>query len=83
MSDYVKTAVQTALSIDEDDAPGDILIFFTGQEECEHAAKMINEAVRTRKNKNRAYELMAMPLYAGHSYSVRTQAISGIRLAVS
>ena len=70
VSDYVKAAVQTAMSIDEDDSPGDILIFFTGQEECENAAKMINEAVRTLKNKNRKYKLLAMPLYAGQTGSL-------------
>lgn len=64
-SDYLSTAVQTALSIDKRDDPGDILIFLTGQEECETAARMINDEVRNRKDQNRKYTLQGMPLYAG------------------
>ena len=64
VSDYLVTAVQTAISIDEDESPGDILIFLTSQEECEKATKMINEAVSNLKS-HRKYKLTAMPLYSG------------------
>ena len=54
------------MSIDEEDGPGDILVFLTGQEECEKASKMINEEIQNlKKDNDRRYKLMAMPLYAG------------------
>ena len=66
VSDYIVTAVQTAISIDEDESPGDILIFLTSQEECEKATKMINEAVSSLKS-HRKFKLTAMPLYSGET----------------
>lgn len=52
------------MAIDQDERPGDILIFLTSQEECETAARMINDAMRTLRS-TRRYQLEAMPLYAG------------------
>lgn len=34
-SDYLTAAVETAVAIHREDQPGDILIFMTGQDECE------------------------------------------------
>lgn len=34
-SDYIQAAVETAVNIHREDLPGDILIFLTGQDECE------------------------------------------------
>jgi ATP-dependent RNA helicase DDX35 len=45
-SNYVRTAVETALAINSQDLPGDILIFLTGQEECERAVAMLEEEDR-------------------------------------
>lgn len=39
--DYIKASVETAIKIHENDVPGDILIFLTGQEEVEVAASML------------------------------------------
>lgn len=41
--DYVRAAVEAAVSIHLEDLPGDILIFLTGQEECQRAASYIRE----------------------------------------
>ncbi|KAK3835577.1 MAG: ATP-dependent RNA helicase DHX8 [Linnemannia gamsii] len=42
-SDYVDSALVTAFQIHQDEAPGDILIFLTGQEEIESMEKLIEE----------------------------------------
>ncbi|KAF9427984.1 putative ATP-dependent RNA helicase dhr2 [Podila epigama] len=42
-SDYVDSALVTAFQIHQDEAPGDILIFLTGQEEIESLEKLIEE----------------------------------------
>lgn len=42
-SDYVDSALVTAFQIHQDEAPGDILIFLTGQEEIENMEKLIEE----------------------------------------
>lgn len=44
------------------DVPGDILIFLTGQEECERAVSMLREEARGAGG---SFQLEAMPLYAG------------------
>ncbi|KAG9322593.1 hypothetical protein KVV02_007906 [Mortierella alpina] len=42
-ADYVDTALVTAFQIHQEEAPGDILIFLTGQEEIESLEKLIEE----------------------------------------
>ncbi|KAG0344648.1 putative ATP-dependent RNA helicase dhr2 [Podila humilis] len=42
-SDYVDSALVTAFQIHQDEAPGDILIFLTGQEEIESLEKLIED----------------------------------------
>ncbi|KAF9904458.1 putative ATP-dependent RNA helicase dhr2 [Linnemannia zychae] len=42
-SDYVDSALVTAFQIHQEEAPGDILIFLTGQEEIESMEKLIEE----------------------------------------
>ena len=39
---YLDAAVQTTLQIHVDQAPGDILVFLTGQEEIESLARLIS-----------------------------------------
>ncbi|KAG7669128.1 hypothetical protein Ndes2437B_g05251 [Nannochloris sp. 'desiccata'] len=45
-SDYVRAAVEAVVKIHIEDLPGDILIFLTGQEECERAASWLREEER-------------------------------------
>ena len=66
VSHYVQAAVTTAVSIHEQDLPGDILIFLTGQEECEAAVTMLEEeARRFRRAQGSSLRLMPVALYAG------------------
>ena len=66
VSDYVQAAVTTAVAIHEQDLPGDILIFLTGQEECESAVSMLEEeARRYRRAQGSSLRLMPVALYAG------------------
>ncbi|CCW66889.1 unnamed protein product [Phytomonas sp. Hart1] len=40
-TDYVRTALQTVMKIHLQEPPGDVLVFFTGQEEIETGGKML------------------------------------------
>jgi len=53
--DYVRTAVEAAVDIHLEDLPGDILVFLTGQEECERAVSWLQEESRklATRGKNR------------------------------
>ncbi len=42
--DYVKAAVAAALDVHRGEAPGDVLIFLTGEDEIEEACEMLREA---------------------------------------
>ncbi|KAK9828606.1 hypothetical protein WJX72_001006 [[Myrmecia] bisecta] len=64
-SDYVQTAVQAAVNLHEEDMPGDILIFLTGQEECDRCTNLLEEEARRLRRRQGALRLMPMPLYAG------------------
>jgi hypothetical protein len=44
--DYLQTAVETAVNIHREDLPGDILIFLTGQDECEAGGCFMGPAGR-------------------------------------
>lgn len=75
VSDYVRAAVTTAVSIHEQDLPGDILIFLTGQEECESAVSMLEEeARRFRRAQGNSLRLMPVALYAGLPAASQLQA---------
>lgn len=75
VSDYVQAAVTTAVSIHEQDLPGDILIFLTGQEECESAVSMLEEeARRFRRAQGNSLRLMSVALYAGLPAASQLQA---------
>lgn len=49
-SDYLVTAVQTALDIHRQHLPGDILVFLTGQDECQAAVRMLREESGRRRS---------------------------------
>lgn len=75
VSDYVQAAVTTAVSIHEQDLPGDILVFLTGQEECEAAVSMLEEeARRFRRAQGSSLRLMPVALYAGLPAASQLQA---------
>ena len=64
--DYVRAAVAAAVGIHREDVPGDILIFLTGQEECEAAVALLREeAARLAGGAYAAGRLAPAALYAG------------------
>ena len=55
------------MAIHQEDLPGEILIFLTGQQECEAAVSMLEEEGRRlrRQGGSQRLRLMPVPLYAG------------------
>ncbi|XP_038894406.1 probable pre-mRNA-splicing factor ATP-dependent RNA helicase DEAH9 [Benincasa hispida] len=64
VSDYVQSAVSTVLSIHEQEPPGDILVFLTGQDDIDAAVQLLREEERNDRKKS---ELIVLPLYSGLS----------------
>lgn len=56
---YVEAAVRTTLHIHQCEAPGDILVFLTGEQEIEQACEEIRE-----KSRSMDAELVVYPLYS-------------------
>ncbi|KAJ9141875.1 p-loop containing nucleoside triphosphate hydrolase protein [Pleurostoma richardsiae] len=61
--DYVEKAIQTVFDIHTKEAEGDILVFFTGREEIDHAVQAVSE--RSAELHSRAQLILPLPLYAG------------------
>uniref|UniRef100_A0A5K3EGY2 RNA helicase n=2 Tax=Mesocestoides corti TaxID=53468 RepID=A0A5K3EGY2_MESCO len=61
-ADYIEAAVVTVLQIHVTQPPGDILAFFTGQEEIETANEALLE--RTKKMGSKLRELIVLPIYS-------------------
>ena len=61
-ADYIDAAVVTVLQIHVTQPLGDILVFFTGQEEIEMANEMLLE--RTRRLGSKIKELIILPIYS-------------------
>nr|DAD28293.1 TPA_asm: hypothetical protein HUJ06_029761 [Nelumbo nucifera] len=61
-ADYLDAAIVTVLQIHVTQSPGDILVFFTGQEEIEAAEEILKH--RTRGLGTKIAELIICPIYA-------------------
>ena len=61
-ANYMEACVTTALQIHLTEGPGDILVFFPGQQEIEEAMDLI--AQRTRGMGSRMSELIVLPIYS-------------------
>eukprot|EP01147_Barroeca_monosierra_P002717 gene2717-5595_t len=61
-ADYMDAAIVTVLQIHLTQPPGDVLVFFTGQEEIETAKEVLDEKVR--RLGSRIAELLVLPIYA-------------------
>ncbi|KAF5178175.1 RNA helicase, ATP-dependent DEAH box, partial [Thalictrum thalictroides] len=61
-ADYLDAAIVTVLQIHVTQPPGDILVFFTGQEEIETAEEILKH--RTRGLGTKISELIICPIYA-------------------
>ena len=67
-SDYVRSAVETVLSLHSEEPPGDILVFLTGQAEIERCVSLLREAAAStaqRRGQNAQPTLHVLPLFAG------------------
>ncbi|KIX10636.1 uncharacterized protein Z518_01720 [Rhinocladiella mackenziei CBS 650.93] len=60
---YVEKAAQTAFTIHQQEAPGDILVFLTGREEIENAMQILSDLASTLHPPTQA--IQPLPLYAG------------------
>lgn len=61
-ANYLHAAITTVFQIHTTQPTGDILVFFTGQDEIEAAAESLEETMRALGNKVR--ELVVCPIYA-------------------
>ncbi|XP_066579606.1 pre-mRNA-splicing factor ATP-dependent RNA helicase DHX16 [Amia ocellicauda] len=61
-ADYLDACVVSVLQIHVTQAPGDILVFLTGQEEIEACCEMLQD--RCRRLGSRIAELIVLPIYA-------------------
>ncbi|KAJ4828539.1 hypothetical protein Tsubulata_035963 [Turnera subulata] len=58
VSDYVRAVVSTVLSIHDEEPPGDILVFLTGQDDIDAAVQLISEEARASgKNSSGAKDI--------------------------
>ncbi|KAL6770172.1 hypothetical protein ACKKBG_A33890 [Auxenochlorella protothecoides x Auxenochlorella symbiontica] len=85
-SDYLAAAVEAALQVHRQELPGDILIFLTGQDECQAAVRLLEEESQKSGHRSGQLRLQAMPLYAGLPAAQQLEALSpaprGVRKAI-
>ncbi|GFQ05352.1 probable ATP-dependent RNA helicase dhx35 [Phtheirospermum japonicum] len=60
VSDYIRAAVSTVISINDEEPMGDILVFLTGQDDIDAAIQLLTEDSDSRKK-----GLIVLPLYSG------------------
>jgi pre-mRNA-splicing factor ATP-dependent RNA helicase DHX15/PRP43 len=60
--DYLEAAIRTAVQIHLCEEPGDVLLFLTGEEEIEQAAKSIED--QCRKHGQGRGDVLVLPLYS-------------------
>lgn len=65
VADYVEAVVKTALDIHNEEPPGDILAFLTGQDEVEAVCERLQE--RFDSQHHQSGKLMILPMYGGLS----------------
>ncbi|KAK0575323.1 hypothetical protein LWI29_037233 [Acer saccharum] len=70
-SEYIDAAIVTVLQIHVTQAPGDILVFLTGQEEIETTKEILNQRIRGLGGK--IPELIICPIYANLPTELQTK----------
>lgn len=70
-ADYLAAAVTTTLQIHTRQPSGDVLIFFTGQEEIEAAEELLRQ--RTKGAGSKIGELIICPIYANLPSDMQTR----------
>ena len=69
VADYIQASLQTVLDIHRFEAPGDILVFLTGQEEIEQLVDLIKQKSEEQSYKaNTNFRLKVLPMYSGLSW---------------
>lgn len=63
VTDYLKAAIDTVMTIHENEPEGDILVFLTGEEEIEQACAQLREECQ-KLGDAKVGKLMAVPLYS-------------------
>ena len=63
VTDYLKAAIDTVMTIHENEPEGDILVFLTGEEEIEQACAQLREECH-KLGDAKVGKLMAVPLYS-------------------
>ncbi|TXG47517.1 hypothetical protein EZV62_026811 [Acer yangbiense] len=61
--DYVQAVVSTVMLINDQEPPGDILVFLTGQDDIDAAVQLLTEEACT--NRKNSLGLIILPLYSG------------------
>ncbi|KAL3329420.1 hypothetical protein AABB24_036487 [Solanum stoloniferum] len=61
VSDYVRSAVSTVMSIHDQERMGDILVFLTGQDDIDTAIQLLTEEAQSSGKQG----LVSVPLYSG------------------
>jgi len=77
-SDYVRAAVEAAVAVHGAGVPGDVLVFLTGQEECERAVGLLREAAGEARG-GRGLRLRALPLFAGLPAAAQAECLAPAR----
>ncbi|XVE88150.1 hypothetical protein DITRI_Ditri19aG0045000 [Diplodiscus trichospermus] len=65
VQDYVQAAVSTVLLINDQEPPGDILVFLTGQDDIDVAVKLLTEEAQSNGKNSSGF--IILPLYSGLS----------------
>eukprot|EP00112_Aurelia_sp_Birch-Aquarium-sp1_P003315 Seg1370.10_Seg1370.9 transcript_id=Seg1370.10_Seg1370.9/GoldUCD/mRNA.D3Y31 product="putative ATP-dependent RNA helicase DHX35" protein_id=Seg1370.10_Seg1370.9/GoldUCD/D3Y31 len=60
---YLKSTVETVMSIHKEEPTGDVLAFLTGQDEVETVVSMIRHEIESFKSKE--MKMMVLPMYGG------------------
>ena len=85
VADYVVSAVETVIVIHKSNAPGDVLVFLTGQDEVEEACKMLKDKMKHVSQKLK-YSILPIPMYsnlpARDQLKVFQRASSGTRKVI-
>jgi len=71
VSDYVDQSLATVMEIHLNEKPGDILVFFTGQEEIDAACETLHNRMKALGNK--VPELIVLPVYAAQPSEVQSR----------
>ncbi|GIX81510.1 probable ATP-dependent RNA helicase DHX35 [Caerostris darwini] len=82
VADYIKSSVETAIKIHQNEIPGDILIFLTGQEEVEQAVSILIDFARDQKRKSDSMKIFVVPLYGALPMAEQIKAFKPVARSV-